>query len=66
DPRTYLYHFYLAYMEFMGLSKPLSVTEFGKAIKEAAKEVRHEYLTRLIKGCTQTNARPNEKANEFL
>ncbi|HCM1954427.1 TPA: DNA primase [Salmonella enterica subsp. salamae serovar 9,46:z4,z24:z39:z42] len=66
DPRMYLYHFYLAYMEFMGLSKPLSVTEFGKAIKEAAKEVRNEYLTRLIKGCTQTNARPNEKANEFL
>ncbi|EBQ9002502.1 DNA primase [Salmonella enterica subsp. enterica serovar Blockley] len=66
DPRTYLYHFYLAYMEFMGLSKHLSVTEFGKAIKEAAKEVQHEYLTRLIKGCTQTNARPNEKANEFL
>ncbi|EBK2664091.1 DNA primase [Salmonella enterica subsp. enterica serovar Enteritidis] len=66
NPRMYLYHFYLSYMEFMGLSKPLSVTEFGKAIKEAAKEVRHEYLTRLIKGCTQTNARPNEKANEFL
>ncbi|MGG6062922.1 DNA primase family protein [Salmonella enterica] len=66
NPRMYLYHFYLAYMEFMGLSKPLSVTEFGKAIKEASKEVRHEYLTRLIKGCTQTNARPNEKANEFL
>ncbi|EHD9479705.1 DNA primase [Salmonella enterica subsp. enterica serovar Typhimurium] len=66
NPRMYLYHFYLSYMEFMGLSKTLSVTEFGKAVKEAAREVKSEYLTRLIKGCTQTNARPNEKANEFL
>ncbi|ECH0822805.1 DNA primase [Salmonella enterica] len=66
NPRTYLYHLYLAYMEYMGLSKPLSVTEFGKAVKEAAREIGDEYLTRLIKGCTQTNAKPNERAEEFL
>ncbi len=45
QPRRYLYHLYLDFMEYQGLSKPLSVTEFGKAIKEAAKEYKSEYLT---------------------
>ncbi|HCP5916369.1 TPA: DNA primase [Escherichia coli] len=66
NPRECLYHFYLTYMEYMGLQKPLGVTEFGKAVKEAAREIGHDYLTRLIKGRTQTNTRPNDKAEEFL
>ncbi|ENU7733951.1 DUF5906 domain-containing protein [Salmonella enterica] len=66
NPHTYLYHAYLAYMEYMGLSKPLSVTEFGKAVKEAANEIGNRYLTREIKGRKQTNARLNERSKEFL
>ncbi|EKQ0637290.1 DNA primase [Salmonella enterica] len=66
NPHAYLYHAYLAYMEYMGLSKPLSVTEFGKAVKEAASEIGNRYLTREIKGRKQTNARLNERSKEFL
>ncbi|EKK6202754.1 DNA primase, partial [Salmonella enterica] len=66
NPRVYLYHAYLAYMEYMGLSKPLSVPEFGKAVKEAALEIGGRYLTREIKGRKQTNTRLNERAEEFL
>ncbi|ELQ9285105.1 DNA primase [Salmonella enterica] len=66
NPRMYLYHAYLAYMEYMGLSKPLSVPEFGKAVKEAALEIGGRYLTREIKGRKQTNTRLNERAEEFL
>ncbi|EDV2890705.1 DNA primase [Salmonella enterica subsp. diarizonae] len=66
NPHVYLYHTYLAYMEYMGLSKPLSVTEFGKAVKEAATEIGRKYLTREIKGRKQTNARVNERSQEFL
>ncbi|OIN32453.1 DNA primase [Salmonella enterica subsp. enterica serovar Sarajane] len=66
NPRQYLYHAYLAYMEYMGLSRPLSVTEFGKAVKEAAAEIGSKYLTREIKGRKQTNARLNERSEEFL
>ncbi len=66
QPRRYLYHLYLDFMEYQGLSKPLSVTEFGKAIKEAAKEYKSEYLTRTIKGRRQTNVQITDKADEFL
>ncbi|EIK7837744.1 DNA primase [Salmonella enterica] len=66
NPRMYLYHAYLAYMEYMGLSKPLSVPEFGKAVKEAALEIGSRYLTREINGRKQTNTRLNERAKEFL
>ncbi|EBA8669366.1 DNA primase [Salmonella enterica] len=66
NPRVYLYHAYLAYIEYMGLSKPLSVTEFGKAVKEAAAEMGNEYLTREVNGRKQTNTKLNEKSEEFL
>ncbi|HDC1597901.1 TPA: DNA primase [Salmonella enterica] len=66
NPHAYLYHTYLAYMEYMGLSKPLSVTEFGKAVKEAATEIGNKYLTREINGRKQTNTRVNERSKEFL
>lgn len=66
NPRQYLYHLYLSFMEYQGLAKPLSVTEFGKAVKEAAKEYKSEYLTRTIKGRRQTNVQLTDKADEFL
>ena len=66
QPRKYLYHLYLSFIEYQGLGRPLSVTEFGKAVKEAAKEYKSEYLTRTIKGRRQTNVQLTEKAEEFL
>ncbi|EBP8402384.1 DNA primase [Salmonella enterica] len=66
NPRACLYHAYLAYMEYMGLSKTLSVPEFGKAVKDAANEIGRRYMTREINGRKQTNTRLNERAEEFL
>lgn len=66
NPRQYLYHLYLSFMEYQGLAKPLSVTEFGKAVKEAAKEYKSEYLTRTIKGRRQTNVQLTDRTDEFL
>ena len=66
EPRTYLYHLYLEYMEFHGLGKPLSVDRFSTAVKNAAKELGNHYLTRKIKGRTQTNVKPTELVNGFL
>lgn len=66
QPRKYLYHLYLSFIEYQGVGRPLSVTEFGKAVKEAAKEYKSEYLTRTIKGRRQTNVQLTEKAEEFL
>ncbi|MDC9589347.1 toprim domain-containing protein [Xenorhabdus sp. XENO-10] len=66
QPKRYLYHLYLSFMEYQGLGRPLSVTEFGKAVKEAAKEYKAEYLTRTIKGRRQTNVQLTDKTNEFI
>ncbi|ECW2670896.1 DNA primase [Salmonella enterica] len=66
NPHKYLYHAYLAFVEYMGMSKPLSVTEFGKAVKEAATEMRNKYLTREIDGRKQTNTQLNGKSKEFI
>ncbi|MCE3513443.1 phage/plasmid primase, P4 family, partial [Escherichia coli] len=53
--RNSLYRVYLAFMAYAGRSKPLNVAEFSKAMKPAAKVYGHEYITRRIKGFTQTN-----------
>ncbi|EFK5232348.1 DNA primase, partial [Escherichia coli] len=66
EPRTYLYHLYLAFMEYHGLGKPLSVNKFSRAIKSAAREYRANYLTRSINGRAQTNVGINELAEEFI
>lgn len=67
EPRIYLYHLYLEYMEFHGLGKPLSVDRFSTAVKNAAKEYGKHYLTRRVKGRTQTNVQTNDElVNGFL
>lgn len=66
EPKKYLYHLYLAFLEYHGLGKPLAVNRFSKAMKNAAKEYQKEYLTRLIRGRTQTNVDLNDYAEEFL
>ncbi|EGZ8524282.1 DNA primase, partial [Escherichia coli] len=52
--RNSLYRVYLAFMAYAGRSKPLNVNDFGKAMKPAAKVYGHEYITRKVKGVTQT------------
>ncbi|HGT5638437.1 TPA: DUF5906 domain-containing protein [Escherichia coli] len=64
--RNSLYRVYLAFMAYAGRSKPLNVAEFSKAMKPAAKVYGHEYITRRIKGFTQTNVTTTEDCDAFL
>ncbi|WP_137689821.1 DNA primase family protein [Escherichia coli] len=66
NPRTSLYRLYLAFMEYMGEEEILSVGDFGKAMKSAAREYGAEYLTRGFKGRIQTNVIKTERTEEFL
>ncbi|EOH3199818.1 TPA: primase-helicase zinc-binding domain-containing protein [Klebsiella pneumoniae] len=66
EPRAYLYHLYLAFLEYHGLGKPLSVEKFSRAMKNSAKEYRSQYLTRKVRGRTQTNLSITELAEEFI
>lgn len=64
--RNSLYRVYLAFMAYAGRSKPLNVNDFGKAMKSAAKVYGHEYITRKVKGVTQTNAITTDDCDAFL
>ena len=66
EPRRYFYHLYLTYMGFYGLGRPLAVRAFSQAVNNAAKELGREYLTRKIKGYTQTNAGLTELVEAFM
>ncbi|EFL3957370.1 DNA primase, partial [Escherichia coli] len=63
--RNSLYRVYLAFMAYAGRSKPLNVAEFSKAMKPAAKVYGHEYITRRVKGVTQTNAITTDDCDAF-
>lgn len=64
--RNSLYRVYLAFMAYAGRSKPLNVNDFGKAMKPAVKVYGHEYITRKVKGVTQTNAITTDECDAFL
>lgn len=64
--RNSLYRVYLAFMAYAGRSKPLNVNDFGKAMKPAAKVYGHEYITRKVKGVTQTNTITTDDCDAFL
>ena len=66
EPRRYLYHLYLAFMDYHGLGRPLSVQGFARAVKAAAKEYGTQYSSRTIKGKAQTNVTPTEAAELFM
>ena len=66
EPRRYLYHLYLAFMDYHGLGRPLSVQGFTRAVKAAAKEYGTQYSSRTIKGKAQTNVTPTEAAEQFM
>ncbi|EKK2267831.1 DNA primase [Escherichia coli] len=64
--RNSLYRVYLAFMAYAGRSKPLNVADFSKAMKPAAKVYGHEYITRKVKGVTQSNAITTDDCDAFL
>lgn len=64
--RNSLYRVYLAFTAYAGRSKPLNVADFSKAMKPAAKVYGHEYITRKVKGVTQTNAITTDDCDAFL
>ncbi|EOV4623055.1 DUF5906 domain-containing protein [Escherichia coli] len=64
--RNSLYRVYLAFMAYAGRTRPLNVNDFGKAMKPAAKVYGHEYITRKVKGVTQTNAITTDDCDAFL
>lgn len=66
EPRRYLYHLYLAYLDYHGLGRPLSVQKFSQAVKSAVRELGGAYMTRKVKGYTQTNAEPTDAAEVFM
>ena len=66
EPRRYLYHLYLAFMDYHGLGRPLSVQKFSQAVNTAAKEYGREYKTRKVKGYTQTNTMTTDAVEQFM
>ncbi len=63
QPRQYLYHAYLAYMEAHGYKNPLSLTTFGKGLPAMLKEYGLSYEKRRKNQGIQTNLALREESN---
>ncbi|WP_224653189.1 primase-helicase zinc-binding domain-containing protein [Pectobacterium versatile] len=55
NPRKYLYHAYLSFMESHGHQKPISLTAFGKVLPNMMSEYGQSYLKGRTKQGIQTN-----------
>ncbi|NAT79105.1 DNA primase [Dickeya dadantii] len=55
NPRKYLYHAYLSFMESHGHQKPISLTAFGKVLSNIMSEYGLTYLKGRTKQGVQTN-----------
>ncbi|MBK4785364.1 MAG: DNA primase [Pantoea sp. Pent] len=55
QPRRYIYHAYLAYMEANGYRNPLSMKSFSQALESILREYGMNYLKRRTKSGIQTN-----------
>ncbi|MDT8849476.1 phage/plasmid primase, P4 family [Pantoea dispersa] len=55
QPKRYLYHAYLAYMEANGYRNPLSMKSFSQALESILREYGLNYLKRRTKSGIQTN-----------
>lgn len=55
NPRRYLYHAYLSFMEARGHQHPMSLTAFGLAVPQTLKEFEKELLKRKTNNGIQTN-----------
>ena len=63
QPRQYLYHAYLVYMEAHGYKNTLSLTMFGKGLPAMLKEYGLEYDKRRTNQGMQTNLALKEESN---
>ncbi|UJD93231.1 toprim domain-containing protein [Lelliottia amnigena] len=63
QPRTYLYHAYLVYMEANGYKNTLSLTMFGKGLPLMLKEYGLQYEKRRTNQGMQTNLTLREESN---
>ncbi|XIH61362.1 DNA primase [Pantoea sp. SGAir0184] len=55
QPKRYLYHAYLAYMEANGYKNPLSMKMFGLPLESIMREYGHHYMKLRTKSGMQTN-----------
>lgn len=55
NPKRYLYHAHLSFMESRGHQHPMSLTAFGQAIPQTLKEYEIELLKRKTKNGIQTS-----------
>ncbi|VEB91358.1 Poxvirus D5 protein-like [Citrobacter koseri] len=63
QPRNYLYHAYLTYMEANGYKNVLSLKMFGLGVPMMLKEYGLNYAKRHTRQETQTNIILNEESN---
>lgn len=63
QPRLYLYHAYLVYMEVHGYKNTLSLTMFGKGLSSMLKEYGLNYARRRTNQGMQTNLALREESN---
>lgn len=63
QPKRYLYHAYLAYMEANGYKNPLSMKMFGLSLESIMREYGHHYLKRRTKSGMQTNLDLTEESS---
>ncbi|EOC1352503.1 toprim domain-containing protein [Cronobacter dublinensis] len=63
QPRVYLYHAYLVYMEAHGYKNPLSLTSFGRGLSGMLKEYGLHYDKRRTNQGMQTNLTLREESN---
>ncbi|ECO4911027.1 toprim domain-containing protein [Salmonella enterica] len=63
QPRLYLYHAYLVYMEAHGYKNTLSLTMFGKGLSSMLKEYGMNYARRRTNQGMQTNLALREESN---
>jgi len=60
NPRKYLYHAYLSFMEARGHQRPMSLTAFGRAVPQTLKEYEIEFMKRKTNQGMQTNLTLND------
>lgn len=63
QPKRYLYHAYLAYMEANGYKNPLSMKMFGLSLESIMREYGHHYMKRRTKSGMQTNLDLTEESS---
>jgi len=60
NPRKYLYHAYLSFMEARGHQRPMTLTAFGRAVPQTLKEYEIEFMKRKTNQGMQTNLTLND------